>query len=100
MARTACNPFVGQIVYRVCRPLNPGRIEAVIPSVKSGAYRPRPEVRVTWKNGTQETVSGLQLMDFAALVDDHRKKLLTHVKNLKELQAKLDDNALGNGVPR
>jgi len=78
-------PKVGEYVYRPFRPKMPGRIIAVFSPLPPRKYF--HFVTVKWLNGVVEDTDTLDLNDFQALIEDHRKKLKTHLATLKKLEA-------------
>ena len=44
-------------------------------------------LRVRWNNGKEEVVSAHSLSDFNALIEDHQKKLDTHLKMKKTMES-------------
>lgn len=66
---------VGDLVYEVFRPLNPGRIVSkrqvtLLPSGRLGRWL----ATVRWRNGQTTEVDVAYLQDFQALIEDHRRK--------------------------
>lgn len=85
MARVAGEPRVGQRVYRFGKPLRPGIIQEVYGlSANSVSFK---DVKVKWLDGVVEVRTSNGLQDFDALIEDHRRKLETHLKTLKKLES-------------
>jgi hypothetical protein len=97
MARTIYGHVeVGRKVYLVFRPLNAGVIIEVLPQAtrtvnsvggNEYTYTPPPNARVRWLNGTVTEVPSGALSDFDALIQDHEKKLSTHLATRAKLEA-------------
>jgi uncharacterized protein YneR len=84
MAYVVNEPKVGQRVYRHGKPQTAGVIKAVLGETTDElAYR----IRVKWVNGIVEETDTWGLKDFDALIEDHRKKLKSHLTTLKKLEA-------------
>lgn len=84
MAHPILNPEVGQLVYEPFRPQRPGKI-INIPETSHLAPSFRHSATVKWIDGTVSVAYRLQ--DFNALIEDHRKKLSTHLLNLEKVQS-------------
>lgn len=80
MARTlfGLNNLVGRRVYKPYAPTQAGIIRSEEPS---------GTLTVKWLDGTTEIVSKRGLNDFDSLIEDHKKKLNTHLRTLAKLQA-------------
>lgn len=83
MAKTI-EPRIGQRVYRAYSPQTAG----VIINVRRKHQHSHPAtVDVAWTNGQLELdVREWDLRDFEALIEDHKKKLETHLATLDKLR--------------
>ena len=86
MATVAQHPKVGDIVYDAYAPQRAGRVVALV-KVESKLVPGlvRDGVRVRMLNGKEYDTSSPQ--DFAALVEDHRRKYEKFAALLSQLQA-------------
>ena len=83
---------IGQNVYRHYRPQVAGKIVEVMGSVD--VKRPDGSiyvtsflrVRVKWVNGKESEHSTAELTDFDELIEDHKRKLKTHLATLAKLR--------------
>lgn len=93
MAKTVIHTaHVGQIVYKAYEPLNPGKILSMHkgPSIQEYGHGRHPIVNlciVHFINGKSETIERDHLNDFAALVEDHARKLDKHAAALVKAAA-------------
>ena len=87
------DPKVGQRVYVSYSPKQAGVIIEIIGPNKvkrldgSEVVTCFHDVRVKWVNGTEGKTTTHGLADFDALIEDHKKKLLTHQVTLAKLEA-------------
>jgi hypothetical protein len=84
MAHPVNEPKVGQRIYLFGRPQVAGVITAVLGKADNEYFH---RVRVKWLKGHEEEYTTHGLNDFDSLIADHRKKLDTHLKTLKKLEA-------------
>ena len=84
------DPKVGDLVYEHYSPKKAGKIVEVvgrIPPNRPGYVCPFFRVKVRWaKDGAISETSSNALVGFQDLIDDHQKKLATHLA----MKAKLD----------
>ena len=90
MAYPVYNPIVGQLVYKSFSPVQAGKIVAIVRCEDEGDEIDscsEYEVRVKWiKNGEESIVSTRGLNDFKALIEEHQKKLDTHLRTKEKLE--------------
>ena len=94
MSIRSTTPKVGQFVYKPYAPTKAGVItmvgnEHVITNKNTGVVYVCPgdfEVNVTWSDGTTTCERSSYLNDFMALVEDHKKKLNTHLQTWAKLK--------------
>jgi len=87
--------LVGTLVYRYGSPQKTGKIIELIhrrDSTVGGGQKARRRifavVKVKWlKDGEEQVIEEQQLKDFRELIADHERKLKTHKKMLKRLEA-------------
>lgn len=85
MATTVHTPFIGQAVYRICQPLDAGKIIDIIGKTKDGFFT---QVAVKWvKVNDVSLVSTAELRDLQALFDDTQRKANTHANTLAKVKA-------------
>lgn len=85
MATTIDNPYVGQAVYKICAPLDAGKIVAVRGHEANQFFH---SVAVKWlKTGKTTIVSTSGLRDLASLIEDHKRKWTTHNNTLAKVYA-------------
>lgn len=87
---------IGDYVYESYKPLNPGKVIRTIsdtthteedPSIQGGITFHENILEVKFLNGETKLINTMHLADFQELIDDHKKKLQTHLNN----KAKLDN---------
>lgn len=80
---------VGDFVYPVYKPQQAGQVVEVKPALPypngKGAFA--PDLVVQRPSGERETINALHVKDFRALVEDHRRKLSTHLALLTKLES-------------
>ena len=81
MAYRMNKPEVGMYVYEPYCPVRAGVITAVL-----GKTPYDYKIRVLWLSGEITEVVSNCLKDFDTLIEDHRKKLATHLKTLDRLK--------------
>ena len=85
MAITVTKPYVGQAVYKVCAPLDAGKIVEVRGKESNQFF---DSVAVKWlKTGETTVVSTSGLRDLDSLIEDHKRKWRTHNDTLSKVYA-------------
>ena len=79
MAYRLSKPEVGMTVYK---PYSPAHAGVIIDVEEVAPHR----FGVLWLNGEKTIEAPYDVCDFDALIEDHRKKLATHLKTLDRLK--------------
>jgi hypothetical protein len=84
MAYRINHPKIGMNVYQPFAPAKAGILTAIVGKVSN--FGDRYMVNVLWLNGEKTTQPSDNLNDLDALIEDHKKKLATHLKTLDLLK--------------
>lgn len=82
MAHPLHNPKIGDLAYPAFQPQKAGIIIEIVPKTDHLI----PNVKIQMANGSSLKIHQNALQDFNALIEDHKKKLNTHLVTFEKLQ--------------
>jgi hypothetical protein len=80
-----CQKMIGKLVYELYSPAKCGKI--VDCWIHKGSYRTQTAATIHWlKDGSKSNRGLIGMGDLELLVENHKRKIKTHEKRIKELK--------------